>query len=585
MGQYRYRDAHLSFSNALAIAPDNAVVKVNLAIATLNRQDPNDEQLTIDILAEVLAEDPENVRALYTTGIVNHYLGNAGETIQSLEKVAAVDPQDPYVAYFLGQAYLQNEQYELALQWLEKAIELDEYLRSAYWAGSTAARRLQRMAKVEELLAAYERYENNPLSHTAGIAYKEMGPKAEVVALQASVPAEAEKRLPEGPIFGEPQRVPIQGSVSSLTSVDLDSNDRWELVLHGAHTTVLTLHPDSTFHEFEGTSPSVTSDAALHWVDLNNDRSTDLATCGVDGLVTYTSGETGWADGVVISEEQCGSANIFDADHDGDLDLVALESGRILLYMNRLDGTFNRQEPVLSENFVASSFVPLDIDHDRDVDVLLIGTDGRLELLRNFRTWTYKSETAGSIGGSVTSAAIADISADGELDLVVGTDAGWEQLQYDRATGRFTSIRSGQDLTGVKDLVIQDFDGDGESEVVISHDSGVSMLDLRIGEVKETLDVEADAIELAYLSPNRGPGMYVIEGNELVLFPPGTGRHEFISLALAGQSSADQMRSNASGIGTKVRVRANQRWSVLDSLDQKHSARSKLDAIERWIER
>ena len=68
MGQYDYKTAHATFQELVKDRPDWIEARVNYAIATLNRQDEGDEHEALEILSSVLDEQPENVRALYTSG-------------------------------------------------------------------------------------------------------------------------------------------------------------------------------------------------------------------------------------------------------------------------------------------------------------------------------------------------------------------------------------------------------------------------------------------------------------------------------------------------------------------------------------
>ena len=176
MGQFQYAAAHETFSQVVAEAPMWSTARVNLAIATLNKQDPGDELKTLEILQKVLTDDPQNVRALYTSGIVQLYLGEPQKAAEYLEQVVELDPQYAYAAYFLGQSLLQSENYAAAQEWLMRSIDQNESLRSAYWVAAMATRRLGDTEKAKRLVETYQQFEHNPLSVTAGILYKQMGP-------------------------------------------------------------------------------------------------------------------------------------------------------------------------------------------------------------------------------------------------------------------------------------------------------------------------------------------------------------------------------------------------------------------------
>ena len=75
MGRYEYAAAEAEFAAAVRRAPDWLDARINLAIATLNRQNEGDERLALDILADVLEIEPDEPRALYTSAVLHWYLG------------------------------------------------------------------------------------------------------------------------------------------------------------------------------------------------------------------------------------------------------------------------------------------------------------------------------------------------------------------------------------------------------------------------------------------------------------------------------------------------------------------------------
>ena len=65
-----------------------------------------------------------------------------------------------------------------------------------------------------------------------------------------------------------------------------------------------------------------------------------------------------------------------------------------------------------------------------------------------------------------------------------------------------------------------------------------------------------------------GPSMLAMSAANagLSIWKPGPGRYPFVTLTLSGrQDDAQSMRSNASGVGTRLAVRAGSRWSLLQT--------------------
>ena len=200
MGQYEYATAEETFAEVVDRAPFWLDARVNWAIATLNRQREGDERRALEILGDILEQDPDHARAIYVSGILHLYLGNAEPAETLLRRAVDADPDDAFSAYFLGQTLLQSASHADAASWFLRAVELDPYLRSAYWAGAQALRRAGRVEESQALLADYQRFDDNPAAHSAAFSYGRMGPKA--LALAAAVAA------PPAP--QRPRRSPIR---------------------------------------------------------------------------------------------------------------------------------------------------------------------------------------------------------------------------------------------------------------------------------------------------------------------------------------------------------------------------------------
>ena len=79
MGYFDYPGGHAAFSEAVERQPQWADAKINLAIATLNRQTDGDEERALALAAQVLADDPTHLRAHYVSGLLKLYRGATDE--------------------------------------------------------------------------------------------------------------------------------------------------------------------------------------------------------------------------------------------------------------------------------------------------------------------------------------------------------------------------------------------------------------------------------------------------------------------------------------------------------------------------
>ena len=155
MGSFDYDGAREVFSGLVERYPDDPDLLVNLAIATLNRQKDGDEQVALDLLGQALAADPSHLRARYTQGVIELFLGHGEAAMASFQDVLEARPDNADAAYFMGQCLMQLDRAEEAVPWYERAIENDPYLRSAYYRGFQALQRLRERERATELLTTF----------------------------------------------------------------------------------------------------------------------------------------------------------------------------------------------------------------------------------------------------------------------------------------------------------------------------------------------------------------------------------------------------------------------------------------------
>lgn len=565
MGQFQYAAAHDDFSKVTEEAPYWDVGFVNLAIATLNRQEPDDELRTLELLQEVLTRNPDNVRALYTSGIVNLYLGHTEEAIQFLNEALRIDPDDAYTSYFLGQAHLQAGNYELAQQHLIKTLELNNALRSAYWAASTASRRLGDIDQATSFVEEYQAFEHNPLSVTAGFSYKQMGPKAEAKSVIANVVERKPK--PEGSLFRPSLRLNVDlDQLNTISSFDFNQDGHWDvLVSDGNEARVLIGTEAGYVVESVDLAPHI----AVAWGDMNNDGSTELLTCSEFGVAIDTFVDSGAQSRHPISNTDCQIIRVLDADHDGDLDVLTGGIAGLGIYYNDSNGKFIPYVNDVGLDIASpvTQVLAEDLDRDRDVDLVLIGNNAPNRVLRNELTWSYEpyaglQEFSNEALQAVTA---LDVDVDGRAELITASEEGnlevWHYGDPD-----WTRRNIGLVIGDVLALDAHDFDGDGRSDLFVATREGFKVIDPRTSSV--LFEEQREDIQVAipvYVNARSGPSVIVASSSAVEIFHAGPGRHAFLAISPSGKTSADQMRSNASGIGTYIKLRVDSRWSVASS--------------------
>ncbi len=584
MGSFKYGEAEKAFAETLQLAPEWDDARVNLAIATLN-QERDAEALAI--LEEVLLEAPDNLRARYLSGVLRFYRGESEQALESFRAVAAADEKDAYAAYFVAQNLAQLERLQEAMQWYEKAIALDPYLRSAYYGAAQTLRRLGRKDASRQMIEAYERFKDNPRARLVEIKYTRMGPKAEALAIDE--PAPQRPAVPAGPLFLPPVLLGHDAfpADARLTTVDLDHDGRQDLFVTGGNAdssaVVLIGNPQGGFTRAAG-HPLQTAhgvNAAL-WGDFDNDGLTDVFLCGESTSAIWRQTERNqwqqWPNALDDEDTACIDGAVFDADHDGDLDIFSVSaSGNDELWNNDRDGSFRRlaADQGLRSAGASRGVVVADFDGDRDTDILVVKQSPPHRLFINDRMWRYTaaSEPAAMLSQPLLGATAADTDSDGKVEFFgVAADIGvlgWHRTEFD-AWESFSVDKTAPAATAA--IGVYDFNGDGKLELLYDDGAHFQILteadsgwtNLHRGVASGVIAV----IDEAHGSSHAGYGVAGFGDGELIWWEPGSGRHAFVVLELSGrENAADAMRSNASGIGARLALRNGSHWTIAFTLD------------------
>jgi tetratricopeptide (TPR) repeat protein len=614
MGRFEYAEARDVFAGIVEQWPDWHDARVNLAIATLNRQEAGDEATALELARQVMQEDPDNLRARYVAGLVQLYLGEPSEALVRFREVAEADPTDAYPAYYTAQCLAQQGDYAAALPWYRKAMELDPYLRSAYYGAFQSLQRLGRPDEAQALSADYQRLDSNPRSRLAEFKYTRMGTKGEALAVDLDDPPEAPS--PEGPLFAGPEPLTVESGAGlrrapqtdgSITAVDMQGDGFSDLFVAAAidfagdgeeprdGNLVLYGQPGGAYSAQPG-HPLASVDAvnAALWGDFDNDGLVDVYFCrrGENQLWRQAAADR-WENVTASSLAAGGDLDtvdgaFFDADHDGDLDLFLVNAdGPNELLNNNLDGTFRAVagELGLAGAGSASSMVlPADLDSDRDVDLIVLNRQAPHEVYINDRMWSWRpAEGFEALSDQPLLAVLAaDTDANGADELYALGPQG-EVLRWrldGGAPGQPEVLAAPGTLQDVDRAALgsHDVDGDGVLDLIVSSSRGWTVLSVDDGGAEAIHAVTADpaapfAASLPVIGDSRsGPGMVAWSAaGQLLHWPPGPGRYPFVTVTLSGrQDNAQSMRSNASGVGARVSVRTGSDWSVLQNY-RRHS--------------
>ncbi len=620
MGQFDFESAYKVFSKLSENHPDNSVIRVNQAIALLNRQGPGDELLALELLSQVLAKDKTHVNALYCSGLVQLHMGRLEKALSCFSAVFELDPEDPEVLYFKGKTLGQLSRYDEALSCFYRSLEIDQYISSAYYSIIMIMRRLgkrdEAMAKIQE----YQKFKDNPRARILDFKYTKMGKKAEAVVMNFSTPQKT--ALPGGPLFNTAEAVVISGPEDPVPTVftarqpqdptgvpkqysiilgDINGDNRVDLFIPNAldgqdnrHNAVLLGTDKSNAYRLAPSHPfaGISGINTVLLGDVDNDGLLDAYLCRKGENQLWFQERDGFWDNVTKESLTDGGAlntvdgALFDADHDGDLDIFLVNSdGPNELLNNNRDTRFRplAKEYGLSGSGRASGSILLkDLDNDRDVDIIIVNDNPPHEVYINQRLWNYDPAAGfdAFINSDIKAIASGDLNSDGSWEIYT-LDSGFalsrwtaDQDHHWRETRLLTmdgKTLSG-DGNGIFKLALSDYDGDGTIDILASNPSGFGILSFKEGAL-ETLFSLRDArhgpfLGLGEIATPSGPGlMGITRENRLEVRMPGPGRYPFCTLSLSGRQKPDKsIRTNASGIGTKLAVRNGSKWTVLDTL-------------------
>jgi Flp pilus assembly protein TadD len=613
MGRYDYDTALQLFEQLDRQYPGIPEFRFNLAIALMNRQLEGDEASALSMFTSLAARHPDDIRVTYCAGLLEYRRGELATAAGLFKRVLQGDPADAYAAYFLGQSLQQQGDYEAALGWYERVIETDPYLRSAYYAAAQLYRADHQPEAASDSMALYQRLANNPRAQLVDFLYTRMGPKCEAVTV--GLPVAVQAAAPEGQLFGTPRQPPgIDAATlerddrhTNLTTADINGDGRLDLFVAGvgageADVNMLLLGDD------RGGFTPVDDHPLLHvpgvnaalWGDYDNDGLLDVYLLrGGENRLWRQAAAGDWQDVTSTSGTGNGDADsrdgaFFDADHDGDLDILLVNrDAPNELLNNNLDGSFRAiaaAQGLDGGDRDTRSLLLLDLDNDRDTDIIILNATPPHEVYRNELMWRYRpAEGFDAFVQSPVRATVAgDTDGDGMPELYTLDDGG-VLLQWREGDAGAWDSRPLRTLAPGPDpqLELRDFDGDGQSELRVSTATGWEVLALRNGAAEPVFASAADSprpagFGLSLLTDvGRGPAVAVLDSQHaLWLWPPGAGRQPFLGLALTGlDQQAESMRSNASGIGTQLAVRSGSRWTLTDTFRHHSSPGQSLQPV------
>ena len=433
-------------------------------------------------------------------------------------------------------------QSEEAIADFKEAIRLDPYNVSAFYGMANAHRRL---GNDSDWRAALEKFNELSQAGHQGVSssYQGQGRYAEVVSDASGADLSVDDR--NGPFaFAEPERVGPTPLYATLIDGDGDGDadvlSGAPLALYGRGRDAVELDP-----------PAAPSSFALA-VDLDNDERHEVVLCGATTELLHGPAPSQWTTMATLPAAQ--RAVAADVDHDGDLDLL-LMGDRHHLMTNDGKASFNdvTDAASLGDQPPIQRAIFSDYDDDRDIDFYAISSEG-LHLYSNNRDGTF-SDVAASLGltpSAPRTMAVEDVDQDGYMDLLVVSDDGSVTLWHNEGGTGFTR-QSTTEAAGAMALLSADVDNDGDMDFWQLGDSGATLLAWHDGSLRAAERVLEGQKTYPALAADfdRDGRTDLWSAGSLVANRTQGGR--WVRIALQG------LNSNRAGIGTKVEIKTENR--------------------------
>jgi len=606
-----------AFQQAVSQAPQSAPAMRNLARGYLLA---GELEPLADALARAERLEPDSVATHYLRGLMYARQLQFEPAVVDFEAAVRLDPYTATLRFQLANAYQALERHAEASEQLEETLRLDPFHTAARHRLAGYARSEGDREKLMALLSELQRLKNlfgdqgdQGSTGSLEVCRYTLAEPAVTPATRAGALSPLDE--PRAVRFVEATRemLPAAPELRAVVVLDLDEGGRYTLFAVGADgsANLLSLDAAGVFQRtrldvklsrdvlasdrlvmlsgsiqgsavdatqdypvqqlprdllllgsagaqlLERTGPEAFEDVtriaglmgvrghAARWLDYDHDGDIDLVVANDGGIELWQNGGDGRFEevsrevGLQSSEPgsepaQPAAHDVAAADLDNDIavDLVVARAGLpTLVFENQRTGRFAQQLEPPGPWPAARRVLIDDLDNDGQLDALLVGVGQAT--VRAGRTETSDARVGGQVGRHIdlagldpAAAVLIDFDNDGRLDLfAVGASAGDSQLGRlalwrNAPTGHWpdASQRTGLDglaLPTPTQVLAADLDADGDSDLLLTTPAGLRLL------------------------RNDGGS----DGGQLKVRLVGT-------------------KSNPSGIGTRVEVRAGEFWAV-----------------------
>ena len=623
MDRQEFKLALSEFDKAHAVDPSALIPQLNRGIALLRLQK---SALALKVLQDLAdgagAQDP---RVWYNLGLLHRDSGQIEPSVPAFLKVTELAGNDPDTLYFLGDLYIQLQQYDKAIAAYQSALAANPFHVSAEFGLAQAYRRKGQAAQAREHFERFQQLTQKKLGAPVSRIYGEEGKFS--LAQQIIAEPEVDAAIPVQFISVTRQAGLPDGARSNYSPVDTAVKN--SLAFLGSGVCVFDFDgdglPDIFLANNGGTGPGlfknigqghyrdITLSAGLRFNeaaigcavgDYDNDGRPDLAIT-FPGRVALLHNEGGkFQDvsdraGIHVNGSPVGITFV-DYDHDGNLDLYVTRFAPLEVHGNQIALTGTAQGNALWRNNGNGTFTDVtqatgvggkspslgavagDVNNDRAVDLLVANWQDSPLLYSNPREGAFpvSQPWKNLIQASTAGASMVDFNKDGWMDVVFthlespGVSL-WRNVDGRRFDAVALPITNWKRAWG---LAVFDYDNDGWIDIAAigegDHGGEIRLFRNRGKQGFEdvTSKVGLDKIQL------RNPRALVafdydndkatdllitqLDGSVVLLRNVGGNRNNSLRIAVRG------LADNKTGLGTKVEVFAgeqHQKWEIAGS--------------------
>ncbi|MBW2233247.1 MAG: VCBS repeat-containing protein [Deltaproteobacteria bacterium] len=588
-----------AFEEAVRRAPNSAPALRNLARSHLMARDL--APLT-EVLERARALEPDSVATLYLRGLGHARLAEFERAIVYLEEVVRLDPHTAAPRFQLANAYQATGRHEKAAEQFRATSDLDPFHAAAHYRLSVYARDAGDAEEFERRSREFKRLKNLFGEESLSAEPLEACVYTRAEPALAAAPRALMKGRGDGVRFRDathemiPDDFEHNAPAVAATVLDVDESGRYTLFVAFAEGGASLLAPGA-----DGAFRATPLDLELSGAMLSSERLVGLAGSLEGGFDLETpeypapqmlndlmlvgdkgarllkrTGPRAFEDVTAdagLAGLKGNAARWIDYDHDGDIDLVVGGESGLTLWQNGFDGRFEdvTHSVGITETRPIWDVMAVDLDSDVAVDLVVARGVHPTRVFENRRIGKFAAqpEPPGP-WPAARRILIDDLDNDGHFDVVL---IGEEELSIVPGRG---GARHRIGLAGmeVRTAALIDFDNDGWLDLILAgaagggSDAGRLVLwrnDGAEGWHDASAETDIDSISLA--KPKRiAVADLDADGDSDLLLITEAGLR---TLRNEGGNAGGQLKirlvgtkSNPSGIGTRVEVRAGTFWAV-----------------------